>query len=79
MWGISFKGIVRLLLVLSTFVLGGGGGSVTIGQCCLFVWATVVGIGISYVIVHSRWIKVAYEPHVIAGSRQTGGEPCGDR
>ena len=32
---------------------------VTIGQCCLFVWATVVGIGISYVIVHSRWIEVA--------------------
>ena len=24
---------------------------VTIGQCCLFVWVTVVGIGISYVTV----------------------------
>ena len=27
------RGIVRSLLVLSTFVLGGGGGSVMIGQC----------------------------------------------
>ena len=27
------RGIVRSLLVLNTFVLGGGGGSVTIGQC----------------------------------------------
>ena len=40
------RGIVRSLLVLSTFVLGGGGGSVTIGQYSLFVWATVVGIGV---------------------------------
>ena len=37
---------------------GGGGGSVTIEQYCLFVWATVVGIGISCVKVHSRWIEV---------------------
>ena len=33
--------------------------SVTIGQCCLVVWVTVVGIDISYVMVHSRWIEVA--------------------
>ena len=40
----------------------------------------MVGIGISYVMVHSRWIKVAYRPRVVVGdSRRTGGEPCGDR
>ena len=49
-------------------------------NACLFVWATVVGIGISYVMVHNRWIKVAWRPRVVVGdSRQTGGEPCGDR
>ena len=26
---------------------------------CLFVWATVLGIGISCIIVHSRWSAVA--------------------
>ena len=45
------RGIVRSLLVLSTFVLGGGGGSVAIGRYCLFVWATVVGIGVLCVCV----------------------------
>ena len=39
----------------------------------------MVGIGISYVMVHSRWIKVAWRPRVVVGdSRRTGGEPCGD-
>ena len=31
------------------------------------------GLGSSYVMVHSRWIKVAGD------SRRTGGEPCCDR
>ena len=30
-----------------------------INVICLFVWATVVGIGILYVIVYGRWIEVA--------------------
>ena len=39
------RGFVRSLLVLSTLVLGGGGGgSVAIGQCCLYVWALCLGI-----------------------------------
>ena len=38
-------------------------------NACLFVWVTVVGIGISCVIVHSRWIEVAWQPHVIAGQQ----------
>ena len=33
----------------------------------------------SYVMVHSRWIKVAQRARVVVGySRRTGGEPCGD-
>ena len=40
----------------------------------------MVGIGISYVMVHSRWIKVACRTRVAVGhSRQTSGELCGDR
>ena len=38
------RGIVRSLLVISTFVLGGGGGdSVTIGQC-MSIWMGCIGI-----------------------------------
>ena len=48
------RGIVRSLLVLSTFVLGGGGGSVTIGQCM-----SMYGPQCYSVIVHSRWSEVA--------------------
>ena len=39
----------------------------------------MVGMDIAYVMVHSRWIKVARRPRVVVGdSRRTGGEPCGD-
>ena len=41
------RGIVRSLLVLGMFVLGGGeGGSVAIGRYRLFGLVTVVGIGV---------------------------------
>ena len=54
------RGIVRSLLVLSTFVLGGGGGgSVTIGQCMSICMGHSGGDRYSGVIVHSRWIAVA--------------------
>ena len=69
-------------MVLSnrSFVLGwGGGGSVAIGRYSVFVWVTVVGIG-----VLCAW-------SMIGGSRspgnhaslwgicaRTGGDPCGD-
>ena len=30
-------------------------------------------------IVHSMWIRVAWQPRVVVGVRaNTGGEPCGD-
>ena len=52
---------------------------VAIRRYCLFVWATVVGIGVFVCIVHDRWIKLAERPHVVVGdSGQTDGEPCGD-
>ena len=53
------RGIVRSLLVLSTFVLGGGGGSATIEQCMSICMGHSGGDRYSGVIVHSRWIAVA--------------------
>ena len=44
--------------LLSTFVLGGG-GSVAIGQCCLYAGYCDWGLGISCVMSHSRWFEVA--------------------
>ena len=49
--------IVRLLLVLSTFVLGGC--SVAIGRYRWFAWAIVVGIGVAVFNVHGMWTEVA--------------------
>ena len=51
--------IVRLLLVLSTFVREEGGSSIAIGRYRWLVWAIVVGINVAVLMVHGRWTEVA--------------------
>ena len=51
MWGttvILVRGFVRSLLVFSTFMVGGGGGSIANGRIGIYTSDIVIGAGIVY-------------------------------